>query len=124
MPRRSYIERPDFGLTMGAEPVRKIRPRTARLTMPGWFPTRKGTLPSLRTETLLELDGLGHFEVNPDCVLMATQPRRLEYHEPQRDGTTIRRSYTPDVALLTADGTVCVVDFKPVAYARRREWRR
>ena len=118
----SSIAIAEFGLFAGAQPVRAIRPRTGRQTMPGWFPTDKGTLPSLRTETILELDGLGHFEVDSNIILMAAQPHELVYHEPVGRRSSIRRSYHPDVALLMRDGEVVIVDFKVAKYARRASW--
>jgi hypothetical protein len=118
----SSIHPTHFGLIVGAEPVRQIKPRSHRRTMTGWFPTRKGTLPSLRTDSLLELGGLAQFEVNPDCVLMATQPHHLVYHEPRADGGTTRRVYTPDAAIQMRDGRVIVVDFKIAEYTRLPYW--
>ena len=120
----SEVDPPDFGLSPGAIPVRAIKPRTGRRTMPGWFPTAKGTLSELRTETLLELDGLGHYEVNPDCRLMATQPHHLRYSAPMKGGRgTVDRQYTPDLAIRMRDGTVVVIDFKPAEFAKLPEWR-
>lgn len=112
-----------FGLEVGAMPVRKIKPRTGRLSMPGHFPTRKGTLPSLRTESLLELEGLGQFEVNHECLLLAAQPHHLVFEQLQPDGGTVRRVYTPDLAILLNDKSIVVIDFKPAAFARSHAWR-
>lgn len=120
----SEVDPPDFGLTRGAEPVRVIRPRTGRRSMPGWFPTTKGTLEALRTETTLELDGLGHFEVNFECQLMAAQPHVLRYRGPTACGRgTVDREYTPDLAIRMLSGRVAVIDFKVARYARLPEWR-
>lgn len=119
----SEVDPPDFGLSLGAAPVRVIKPRTGRRTMPGWFATTKGTLPSLRTETLLELDALGHFEVNHECELMAAQPHVLRYRERDPFGRgSIDREYRPDLAIRMRDGRIAVVDFKVAKYAERREW--
>jgi hypothetical protein len=120
----SFVEPRHFGLTAGAEPVRKIAPRTGRLSMPGTFPTLKGTLPALRVETQLELDGLQLYEIDPDVVLMATQPHHLLYFDVLPDGSSVRRTYTPDLAVQTSDGSIVVVDFKVAKYAHRPEWRR
>ncbi len=119
----STIAPRDFGLAKGATPVRKIKPRTGRKTMPGRFPSWKGTLPTLRTESRLELDGLGHFEINPRCVLLAAQPHRLEYEERTSFRGTTWRSYTPDLAIQMDDGGIVVVDFKVARYARLPKWR-
>jgi hypothetical protein len=53
---------------------------------------------------------------------MATQPHQLVYSEPQSDGATIRRIYTPDLALLMADQSIVVVDFKVAKYAKTASW--
>lgn len=118
----SQITPADFGLSRDASPVRVIRPRTGRKTMPGWFPTKKGTLPSLRAESNLEMDGFAHFEVNPRCVLMAAQPHRLTFPEPLPEGGTRIATYVPDLAIRMDDGTVAVVDFKVARYARLPRW--
>ena len=120
--RHSTVEPASFGLTPGARPVRRIRPRTYRLSMPGDFPTLKGTLPALRVETLLEMDGFGHLEVNPNIVLMAAQPHHLIYFEPTGPHTSTRRIYTPDAAALTKDGMLVVVDFKLTRGANSASW--
>ena len=118
------VDPPDFGLSPGAVPVRIIKPRTGRRTMPGWFATTKGTLPALRTETLLELDALGHYEVNFACELMAAQPHVLKYRAPTPGGRgVIDREYTPDLAIRAKDGKIAVIDFKIRKYADLPEWR-
>ncbi|RYB02118.1 hypothetical protein [Lichenibacterium ramalinae] len=119
----SEVFPPDFGLSKGALPVRVIPRRSGRPTMPGRFPTKKGTLDSLRGETNLEMDGFGHFEVNPRCRLMAAQPHRLHFeeHVPGR-GTKIR-TYVPDLAIRMDDGRVAVVDFKLAKYAMLPKWK-
>ncbi len=53
---------------------------------------------------------------------MAAQPHVLVYHQPQADGTTIRRAYTPDLAVLMRDGEVVVIDFKIAGYAQLPKW--
>lgn len=70
------------------------------------------------------MDGLGHLEVNPAIVLMATQPHHLVFFEPTGPRTSVRRVYTPDVAALKADGTLVIVEFKTLKGANSAEWKR
>ena len=120
---QSWTDPADFGLTPGSKPVRRIKPRTGRKTMPGWFPTRKGVDGSIRTETTLEMRGLAHFEVNPDVVLMAGQPHHLVFWEPKGHRKPQKHVYTPDVALLMRDGRVAVIDFKATRFRQIPKWK-
>ena len=121
MPR---VYPPDFGLTKGAEPLEAIKPRKIRRGLPGDFPTRKGTLPSLRTKNLLEIDALGHFELNPDIALMAMRSHSIEWDDPQKDGSSILRRYVPSLAMRRRDGAVCVLDIRSAEDADTEAWRR
>lgn len=119
----SMISPRNFGLAPGMKPVREIRPRKRRHTIPGWFSTDKAVSGKrIRTETLLELDGLAIYETDPRYTLMAGQPHRLVFFERMSDGTHVKRTYTPDLAVLARDGRIAVVDFKHTYFRSSLRW--
>lgn len=119
----STIEPRDLGLRPGAKRARKLLARSGRASMPGWFPTAKGTQGALRTESLLEWECLTHFEAHPDVAMMATQPHKLRYLRRRPDGGSFYARYTPDVAMRSRDGRLAVVEVKPSKKADTPEWR-
>lgn len=121
MPR---VNPPDFGLAKDALPLLAIKPRKIRRGLPGNFPTRKGTRASLRTKDLLEMDALGHFEVNPDVAVMAMHAHCIEWDDPQRDGSSKWRTYVPTLTLRKRNGTICVLDIRSAEAANTEAWRR
>ena len=124
MRRSSSVSNKDLGLVLGAEPLVRIAPRKFRAGLPGDFPTRKGTKRSLRVKNLLEMDALGHFEVDPEISLVAAFAHRLTWWDPQADGGLISREYVPTLTMRRKDGTVLVVDVRSSSDAADPRWRR
>lgn len=121
----SMISPGNFGLARGMQPVREIKPRTGRTSMPGWFPTRKAVTGNrIRTETRLELDGLALVHANPQHVLLAGQPHRLTFFERMPDGSHIKHEYTPDLAVLMRNRAIAIVDFKHSRFRAMPEWQK
>lgn len=121
LPFDARVEPPHLGLAPGSAMARHIPARSYRRTMPGWFPTSKSEARILRVETILELDGVALFEVDPAFVQLATQPHELRYSDPNRGWVLTR--YFPDLIALRSDGQIVVVDFKNDADARSSRWR-
>ncbi|WP_155773812.1 hypothetical protein [Methylorubrum extorquens] len=93
--------------------MRRIKAKSKRISRPGRFATTKTFSPdAIRTESVLEMDGLGHIETNARYVRIAPQPHRLTFHVTEADGKTRVATYVPDLAVLTVDGNVVVLDFK------------
>ncbi|GJD34018.1 hypothetical protein FMGBMHLM_0914 [Methylobacterium aerolatum] len=110
---RSRVNRVALGLTAGAKPVRRIKAKTKRISRPGQFATSNTFVREpIRTESVLEMDGLAHVETNPRYIRVAPQPHRLTFHVDGPDGSTRVDTYVPDLAVLTVEGNVVVVDFK------------
>ena len=110
---RSHVNRVALGLTAGARPVRRIKAKTKRISRPGRFATSKTFVREpIRTESVLEMDGLAHVETNPRYLKIAPQPHRLTFHVCEPDGSTRVDTYVPDLAVLTVEGNVVIVDFK------------
>jgi len=119
----SYVNRKDLGLGAGYEPMRRIKAKQRRVSLPGYFPTRKTfDRRSIRTESILELAGLAHIETNARYVRIAPQPHRLTYYKPCPDGSWLKATYVPDLAVLTAEANVVVVDFKWSDLRALPEW--
>lgn len=111
--KRSRVDPPSLGLAPGCQPVRKIAKKSRRISRPGWFASRKTyDREGIRTETILEMEGLAHIEVNHRYVKVAPQPHHLIFHHEKPDGSTRVHSYVPDFAVLTDEGRVLIVDFK------------
>lgn len=110
---RSQVDRAALGLKPGLKPVRRIKAKTKRISRPGRFATSKTFVREpIRTETVLEMDGLAHIETNPRYIRIAPQPHRLTFHVPGPDGATRVDTYVPDLAAQTVEGNVVIVDFK------------
>ncbi|WP_238258214.1 hypothetical protein, partial [Methylorubrum podarium] len=113
-----------LGLKPGLKPVRRIKAKTKRISRPGRFATCKTFLREpIRTESVLEMDGLAHIETNPRYVRVAPQPHRLTFHVDGPDGSTRVETYVPDLAVLTTDGSVVIVDFKWSWLRALPEWK-
>lgn len=121
--KRSQVNPASLGLARGCKPVRKIAKKSRRISRPGIFASDK-TLNgrAVRTESILELEGLAHIEVNSAYVRVAPQPHTLTFHVEAADGSTEVHTYVPDVAVETRDGTVIVVDFKWSWLRKRPGW--
>lgn len=89
--------------------------------MPGWMPTTKSSAGTLRTETILEMDGLALFEADPRFIELATQPHQLTYLVTNGSETKKVR-YFPDLIAKRRDGKLIVVDFKNDADANSSRW--
>ena len=123
MRKPSHVNRKDLGLGAGYEPMRRIKPKQRRVSLPGYFPTRKTfDRKSIRTETILEQAGLGHIETNARYLQIAPQPHRLTYYKPCADGSWVKATYVPDLAVLTTNLNVVVVDFKWTVLRAMPEW--
>ncbi|WP_267421422.1 hypothetical protein [Methylobacterium sp. GC_Met_2] len=121
--QRSSVDREALGLKPGLKPVRRIRPKSRRISRPGNFATVKTfARQPIRTEAVMEMDGLAHIEINPRYVRIAPQPHRLTYHVTKPDGSTRVATYVPDLAVLTIEGNVVIVDFKSRYLRGLPEW--
>ncbi len=121
--RRSRVHPESLGLAPGCKPVRKIAKKSKRISRPGVFASRKTfDGQAIRTESILEMEGLAHIEVNPRYKRVAPQPHHLIFHHEKPDGSTRVHSYVPDFAVLTDEGRVIVVDFKWTYLRALREW--
>jgi len=119
----SYVNRRDLGLGAGYEPMRRIKAKQRSINRPGYFPTRKTfDRRAIRTESILEQAGLGHIETNARYRKIAAQPHRLTYYKPCPDGSWVKATYVPDLAVLTAEDNVVVVDFRWSALRAMPEW--
>ncbi|WP_155935167.1 hypothetical protein [Methylobacterium sp. 10] len=120
---RSYVEPASLGLAPGCKPVRKIARKSKRISRPGFFSSRKTwSRDAIRAESLFEQDGLAHIETNPRYVRIAPQPHRLTYHLDTGNDGVLVRTYVPDLAVLTIDRTVVIVDFKWSFLRRDPAW--
>lgn len=120
--RRSRVHPESLGLAPGCKPVRKIAKKSKRISRPGVFASAKtfdGR--AIRTESILEMEGLAHIEVNARYVRVAPQPHRLIFHVEDGRSTQVH-TYVPDLAILTRDGQVIVVDFKWSFLRERPDW--
>jgi hypothetical protein len=86
------------------------------------MPTSKSDAGTLRTETILEMNGLALFEADARFVQLATQPHELQYATVGDSGRK-RVRYYPDLIARRIDGRIVVVDFKTDADARSSHWR-
>lgn len=121
--RRSYVDPPSLGLAPGCIPVRTIAKKSRRISRPGVFGTRKSLDGrAIRTESILEMEGLAHIETNAHYVRIAPQPHRLIFHADKPDGSTRVHTYVPDFVVLTRDATVIVVDCKWTSLRALPEW--
>lgn len=121
--RRSRVHPESLGLAPGCKPVRKIAKKSKRISRPGVFASAKtfdGR--AIRTESILEMEGLAHIEVNARYVRVAPQPHKLTFHVEGDRGSTRVHTYVPDVAVLTHDGEIIVVDFKWSFLRERADW--
>lgn len=121
--KRSYVDSPSLGLAPGCRPVRRIAKKSGRISRPGLFASRKtyGDR-EIRTESILEMEGLAHIEVNHRYERVAPQPHHLIFHHEKPDGSTRVHSYVPDCAVLTNEGRVIIVDFKWTYLRALPEW--
>jgi hypothetical protein len=121
--RRSRVHPESLGLAPGCKPVREIAKKSKRISRPGVFASRKTfDGQAIRTESILEMEGLAHIEVNPRYKRVAPQPHQLIFHHEKPDGSTRVHSYVPDCAVLTDEGRVIVVDFKWAYLRALPEW--
>lgn len=121
---RSQVNREALGLKPGLKPVRRIKAKTKRISRPGRFATSKTFVREpIRTESVLEMDGLAHIETNPRYKWIAPQPHRLTFHVNGPDGSTRVDTYVPDLAVLTVDGKVVILDFKWSWLRALPEWK-
>lgn len=121
--RRSYVDPPSLGLAEGCEPVRRIAKKSSRISRPGVFASRKTYGDKeIRTESILEMEGLAHIEANHRYKRVAPQPHHLIFHHEKPDGSTRVHSYVPDFAVLTNEGRVIIVDFKWTYLRALPEW--
>lgn len=121
--RRSYADPASLGLAPDCEPVRKIARMSKRIARPGVFSSRKtSTRKPIRTESLLEMDGLAHIETNARYLRIAPQPHCLTFHVEKPNGSTQVQTYVPDLAVLTVEHDVIIVDFKFSYLRALPEW--
>lgn len=121
LPYSANFDPPHLGLGPDPTPAREIPARSYRKTMPGWMPTAKSSAGILRTETILEMDGLALFEADAHFIKLATQPHQLTYLE--SNGSEIKKiRYYPDLIAKRRDGKLIVVDFKIDVDANSSRW--
>lgn len=121
--KRSQVNPASLGLARGCKPVREIAKKSRRISRPGIFASAKTINGrAVRTESILEMEGLAHIEVNSAYVRVAPQPHRLTFHVEAGNGSTEVHTYVPDVAVETRDGTVIVLDFKWSWLRKRPGW--
>ena len=121
---RPSVQPPNFGLTRGAPPMRRLSRRGGAPSLHGHFSGTSKALAAVPFESLLERDFLTLLEADASIRSYAVQAHRLIYPAVDKHGRVRDHVYTPDFVAEDREGRVIVMEVKARGISRMERWRR